>query len=135
MSKPFVLKEADISRTCTDLLAADGWRAVRTDPVADRRRGKGFGELGMADCLYIRYSPYSGQLYTGRLDRVQAQVLWIEWKRLDAKGRATKAKPHQLAWHEAERARGAFTLIAGIDFQATIEGFAAWYELSGLKRK
>jgi len=79
------ISEADIQRTCSELLEWDGWRALRTDPVSDRAtvdairraimgvpelnhvrelilkvikrcvRGKGFGELGMPDHLYIRY--------------------------------------------------------------------------------
>jgi hypothetical protein len=61
-------------------------------------------------------------------------VLWIEWKRVFS-GRATKATAHQRAWHEAERALGALTLIAGEHFPATIEGFREWYSRSGLQRR
>ena len=42
---------------------------------------------------------------------------------------------HQVAWHQRERARGALTLLAGVDFPATIEGFAEWYRASGLMRR
>ena len=115
--------EADIQRACTDFLELDGWRSLRTDPVSDRRRGKGFGEIGMADYLYIRYP-------RGERDfKVFAQVLWIEWKQL--RGLPMR---HQTAWHERERARGAMTLIAGRDFPATIEGLREWYAKSGLAR-
>lgn len=126
-SKPHI-SEAAIERTCTDLLELDGWRSLKTDPVSRREWGKGFGEKGMADRLYIRYmkSRYSLELAGHRW----AAVLWIEWK--SAKG---KPAPHQLAWHQAERARGALTLIAGVDFPASIEGFAAWYAESGLQRR
>lgn len=139
MSARLILKEADIAKTCTDLLSADGWRAVRTDPVADRRRGKGFGELGMADYLYIRYEPGAGtseaDLAVPDILSVGAEVMWVEWKRIDRRGKTTAVRPHQLDWHRAERARGAYTLIAGVDFPATIDGFIAWYRTSGLARK
>lgn len=108
-----------IEAECTKLLEEDGWRALRTDPVSDRGRGKGFGELGMADHLYIRYH-YAPLV----------SVLWIEFK--SASG---KPKKHQLDWHAKERARGALTLIAGVDFPASVEGFKGWYANSGLRRR
>ena len=46
--------EAELERTCTNMLVLDGWRALKTNPVSRRARGAGFGELGMADYLYIR---------------------------------------------------------------------------------
>ncbi len=117
------LSEADIQRTCTEFLELDGWRALRTDPCSDRRRAKGFGEIGMADHLYIRYAIMQAF-------HPWAEVLWVEYKR--PKGKAT---PEQIAWHNAERARGALTWIAGIDFEPTIEGFEAYYRASGLMRR
>ena len=118
--------EAQIEAECTKLLEEDGWRALRTDPVSDRVRGKGFGELGMADHLYLRYGRRRNrELPQGDED----QVMWIEFKRP-----GEKAKKHQIAWHQRERARGALTLIAGEDFPATVEGFRAWYAASGLRR-
>lgn len=36
------LTESVIARTCSDFLAADGWRMLITDPVSNRERGKGF---------------------------------------------------------------------------------------------
>jgi hypothetical protein len=129
------LSESQIARTCSDLLQADGWRMLITDPVSDKSRGKGFGELGMADRLYIRYKlAWYAATPTGEIEPLAwAEVMWIEWKRT-VRGKATKATPHQKQWHAAERARGALTLIAGEDFPATIEGFCSWYEASGLKR-
>jgi hypothetical protein len=56
-------------------------------------------------------------------------VLWIEFKAL--KGQPSKA---QLDWHAKERARGALTWIAGVDFPASVEGFRAHYLASGLAR-
>ena len=110
------LSEAKIAETITDFLAAHGWRCLITDPVADRARGKGFGELGMADRLYIRYQTAP-----------RAQVMWIEFKRT-VRGRATKATAAQIRWHAAERTRGALVVVLGEDCEATIEGFIAWYK-------
>lgn len=166
----FALLEADIQRTCTDFLVAEGWRHLRTDPVSDsatltafRRwvmaqpalhhvstlllqglskcgRGKGFGETGMADCLYVRYcnsaNPNVPVPQTNRqMYNPLSELMWIEWKRVDGKGRTTKARDDQQDWHATERRRGALTLIAGEDFPATIEGFISWYSASGLRRR
>lgn len=116
--------ESEIQAECTKLLEEDGWRALRTDPVSDRGRGKGFGEIGMADHLYIRYSRMIPLRVRGR-----CELLWVEFK--SSKG---KPKKHQLDWHAKERARGALTLIAGEDFPASVEGFRDWYAKSGLQR-
>ena len=135
------LTEADIQKTCTELLELDGWRALRTDPVSRREWGKGFGELGMADRLYIRYGLHMlaplGSLAEAATPLTLAracEVMWIEWKRT-VRGKPTKPTTHQLAWHRAERARGALTLIAGENFPATIKGFMEWYKSSGLQRR
>jgi hypothetical protein len=125
------VSEADIERTCTGWLALDGWRGLKTDPVSDRARGRGFGELGMADYLYIRYGmegpPPPEQL---PYDRAWCQLLWIEFK-----SKRGKAAEHQKHWHAAERARGALVLVAGEDFPKSIEGFQTWYRDSGLMRR
>jgi hypothetical protein len=112
--------EALIEGECCKLLAEDGWRTLKTDPVSDRRRGKGFGELGMADTLCLRY---------GR-QGAAAEVMWLEWK--SRNGRVAK---HQLEWHTRERARGAMTAIAGVDFPASVRGFRTWYRASGLAKR
>lgn len=147
MRAPYRVKvsERHIQETCSAFLGLDGWRRLRTDPVSDQSRGKGFGELGMADDLFIRYlhacdgSKCSCDKHgaTGR-----AEVLWVEWKRErggDGKRalftKAEKAKIHQRAWHAAERARGALTIILGEDCPASIEGFQEWYMQSGLSRR
>jgi hypothetical protein len=137
---PDTRSEAQIEADCTKLLEEDGWRALRTDPVSDRGRGKGFGEIGMADHLYIRYGPRPYQIWKGQqkvnddpwmdVTRCQAEIMWIEFKRP-----GEKAQKHQRAWHTAERARGALTLIAGEDFPATVEGFREFYAKSGLMRR
>ena len=121
------LLEIDLSKTCSQLLELDGWRALKTDPVSRREWGKGFGEAGMADYLYIRYS-YQGS--TIQSMRAQCEAMWIEWK--IPTGRVA---PKQHAWRERERSRGALSLIAGVDFHASIEGFARWYGQSGLERR
>lgn len=116
--------ESEIQAACIKIMEADGWRHLRTDPVSDRKRGKGFGELGMADSMFIRYETAPGTRHRG-----SAEVLWCEWKR-----GLEHATPHQVAWHQAERARGALTWIANEDFPATVEGFRDHYRKSGLGR-
>jgi hypothetical protein len=111
--------EALIEAECCKLLAEDGWRILKTDPVSDRGRGKGFGELGMADTLCIRYGWQPA-----------AEILWCEWK-----ARGGRVKKHQAAWHAREQARGAMTLMAGVDFPASIDGFKNWYAASGFQRR
>lgn len=125
------MTEAQIQKTCSDFLVTDGWRVLVTNPCSDKARGKGFGELGMADCLYLRYGSGCAIFPSGR---AMAEVIWIEWKKIDAKGNPTKASNHQIDWHFLERKCGALTLIAGEDFPATIEGFQKYYRASGLAR-
>jgi hypothetical protein len=111
--------EAVIEGECCQLLHEDGWRTLKTDPVRDRSRAKGFGELGMPDTLCLRYSRQGAA----------CEALWLEWK-----SRGGRPKKHQLEWHTRERARGAMTAIAGVDFPASIKGFRSWYRASGLGR-
>lgn len=136
-TKAPVISEAHIQQTCTEWLELDGWRSLRTDPVRNREWGKGFGELGMADHLYIRYDQHPrGKQIKSIWCKEDAEVMWIEWKRIRAgRKKATKTTLQQDNWHAAERARGALTMIAGVDFPATIEGFQDWYLKSGLMRK
>lgn len=148
------LSEADLKLTCTELLAWDGWRCLNCETVYDGRRGRGFGEVGMPDSLYIRYRYDVEREAMAELMRLSkprlhlpdgkpltdfygptqlhslSESLWIEWK--SARG---VLKPHQAKWHDLERARGALTKIAGLDFPASIEGFRAWYTTSGLLRR
>jgi hypothetical protein len=142
-----VTSEAGIQQTCSDWLALDGWRRLRTNPVSNRSRGAGFGELGMADDLYIRY--HLRETITAINTDLGhpvfapfAEVAWIEWKRerggTGKRGlytKAEKAKIHQRAWIAAEKARGALVLLAGEDFPANIEGFQQYYRSSGLMRR
>lgn len=131
------LSEAHLERQCSDFLALDGWRTLKTDPVSRREWGKGFGEKGMADRLYLRYDfPQACKEQPELRKQMSAamlaigDVLWIEWKRIGG-----KAKPHQRLWIAAERARGGLVLLAGEDFPATYDGFLAWYRASGLLRR
>lgn len=125
------LSEAHIQKTCTDYLALDGWRCVRTD--MPHLRGLGVSEPGMADNLYIRYSHdcdgkrCSCDQYgsTGR-----AEVLWVEYKK-----RGGKAEQHQKDWHALERSRGGLVWVLGENFEASIESFCQYYAASGLQRK
>ena len=137
---PPPILEKNIQQSCAEILEWDGWRRVRLEQNFSERKRKVIGEPGMADDLFIRY--LGGQKSTASdYDNFDAEVIWIEWKRLlpskrgKTWGRATKASIQQKAWHAQERARGALTLIAGEDFTATIEGFKAWYGESGLKRR
>jgi hypothetical protein len=109
-----------IALECEKLLQEHGWRTLRCEPTSDRGRGKGFGEVGMADTLCLRY---------GRKG-ASCEVMWIEWKRPGG-----RVGQHQLAWHIRERARGAMTAIAGVDFPASVQGFIGWYHSSGLTKR
>jgi hypothetical protein len=105
------VSEADIEKACTQILELDGWRPLKTNPCSDRSRGKGFGEVGMADYLYMRC------VVPG-----YAEVMWIEWKRPGG-----RLAPAQRAWIEKERGKGGQVYVAGEAFPASIEGFSGWY--------
>jgi hypothetical protein len=111
------ISEADVQQAVVLMLEIDGWRAIRTDPVSDRSRGKGFGEVGMPDYLFIRYGSVAPSSCT-------AQVLWIEFK---APGKGPL--PHQVLWAVTETNRGA--LVLKVD---DVDGFREYYKKSGLMR-
>lgn len=126
------ISERQIQDASNQLMELDGWRVIHTDPRY--LRGLGVQEKGIADELYVRYST-GNKLYRDNgcevtLPASSCQVLWVEFKR-----RTGKAMAHQRTWHDAERARGALTWIAGIDFTASVEGFKAHYLASGLARR
>jgi len=126
--------ESEVEIGITAYLALDGWRSLKTDPCSDKRRGKGFGEIGMADRLYIRYGPCArAPLVSDTFMTLisMCEVMWVEMKRPRG-GRVSEA---QRTWHKIERERGALTLIAGQDFTPTVVGFREWYEKSGLMRR
>ena len=121
--------EAPIQSECLNILERDGWRTLITNPCSDRSKGKGFGEVGMADALAIRYRRTVAASYTGF--ETDASVLWLEFKR----GKGGILSKAQRAWHIRERARGALTVILGEDCTASVESFTAWYRASGLQRR
>jgi len=132
------IREKDIQRTVNDLLALDGWRHLRCDPMSDPVRKRYVGEVGMADELYIRYNDARclrheyGVGYSEFDDCTctRADVLWIEFKRP-----GYKARTHQLRWHHEERLKGAVVWLFGKDFPATVDGFLEHYRKSGLMRR
>ena len=128
MTKPKLL-ERHIEETCSRFLELDGWRWLKTDTVSRREWGKGFGEAGMADGLYLRYwGPSCG--VSSEAVASQGNILWIEWKRA-----TTRTKRHQDEWHMRERARGGKTIKANElpGWQADpIAAFFRWYSDSGL---
>lgn len=125
--------ERHLQDAASHILQLDGWRYFKMEPISRREWGKGTGEKGMPDGLYIRYGEREAlrrnQHQPGTMAML-CSVMWIEWKR-----RGRKPKPHQIAWHLAERARGGFVACAGVDFEASLEGFLEWYEASGLCRR
>jgi hypothetical protein len=129
--------ERELARECTKLLELDGFRTFWMEPVSRREWGRGTGEVGQPDALYIRYDyDRSKQIFgcAGFVNememRAKADVLFIEYK-----SRAGRTPPSQKFWHERERARGALTAIAKIDFEPTVDGFLSWYLSTGLARR
>ena len=131
-AKAIGLTEAHVQQTIVEFLQIDGWRAIRTELTVQRDRGRVVGERGMPDMLLIRYeyehpfpAPNPPWPEIEPETRSYAQVLWIEMKKP-----GEKPRKDQLAWHEAERARGALVLVVDdID-----EGIAR-YKASGLWRR
>lgn len=127
------LTEAHIQQTFREFLEADGWRSIRTEHALERtKEGKirrKVGEVGMPDYLFVRYLPPENPRPGAPATLVQrpamAEVLWCEFKRP-----GKKPTPAQLAWHGAERARGALVVVVD-----SIEGGIAWYKARGLARR
>jgi hypothetical protein len=120
--------EAQIQKQIDDFLELDGWRIIRTD--LPHLRGLGVQERGIPDRLYVRYekqgpAPFGEFVY----DRSWIQHLWIEMKK-----RGGKLSQAQKDWITRERARGALVIVAGEDFEASLDGFYTWYTQSGLRR-
>lgn len=130
------LRERDIAGAIVGFLELDGWRPIKMEPISRREWGKGTGEVGQADYLFVRYlaNPCSTRGCSGENCTVEAksraQAMWLEMKRPDG-----KVSDKQREWHVLERARGALTLIAGEDFGADVDSFIAWYRQSGLLRR
>jgi len=92
LQPPLKLKERDVVKQVKDFLAWRGWRAVRMQRMILPGSFQ-TGEPGMADYLFLRYSPES----TGA-----CLCLWIEFKRPGG-----PMRQGQMEWHERERIRGA----------------------------
>jgi hypothetical protein len=121
--------EAQLEAQCTPILEYDGWRTFKTDPP--HLRGLGVLEKGIPDRLYIRYrwrAQFNPSAKVG--PEAVAEVLWIEWK--SPTGRLS---PVQETWHARELVRGGLIWLAGVDFDATFEGFKLHYRSSGLARR
>lgn len=120
------LLESQIQQTVTEFLQFDGWRAFRTELTVQRERGRVVGERGQPDYLYIRYlHANSGFHKTQFAGMSRAEVMYLEFKRP-----GEKPRPDQIAWHEAERKRGALVMVVD-----DIDQFVEWYKTSGLQRR
>ena len=111
------LTEEDVTRQACDFMAAAGWRGFRKNVgVATNLatgRQVGFNEPGMPDWEFFDYRTTT----QGGWMRGACFHIWIEFK---APGKTPS--PKQLAWHEAERSRGA--LVKVVDH---FETFRDWY--------
>jgi hypothetical protein len=149
------LTEAHVEQTITEFMEWDGWRAIRTHPlppivqrldaimakapapllaawrvirsyVANHTHKERFGEPAMPDKLFIRYGTQSPTQPDSGPGFRWAEVMWIEFKKP-----GERPRPDQIAWHEAERSRGA--LVKVVD---DIDDFMlVWYPKSGLQRR
>lgn len=128
LGKALRVSEADIEKTCSQILEWDSWRSFKMEQNYSERKQRRTGEAGMPDRLYIRYTPVRTWLPAETLSL--CEVMWIEWKALG--GRVSQA---QQDWQVAEVARGALVLCAGRTFPASIEGFKEFYKTSGLQRR
>lgn len=127
--------ERDLAKACTELLQFDGWRAIPMEPISRREWGKGTGEIGQPDYLYIRYTFNDIRFSSNPAkfeaeNRADAEVLWCEFK-----SRRGRVSAGQRLWHDVERKRGALTALAKVDFKPTVDGFWAWYQATGLVRR
>ena len=138
------LKEADIQRTICDFLRAEQWRVFEFENEWSERKKKLLGEEGMPDVLAIRYvgewtqHPDPPQRFCGTTEalvRAESEVLWLECKRIDKRGRLTKPTPAQKDWKLLERKRGALVWTLGEECEPSFEGFKALYGASELQRR
>ena len=113
------LYESAIERQIAEYLALDGWYTRHFELNYSERKQLTVGEKGMPDLFAIRYHNLSGT----------ANVLWIECKR---PGGAVRRQ--QREWRIREESRGALVVTLGVDFEASLDAFARWYERSGLRR-
>ena len=114
------LLESALERQIADYLALDSWICRHFEQNFRERKIKTVGEPGMPDLLCLRYHSIDHW----------ANCLWIECKTADG-----RYSMDQRAWRTRERRWGATVLHMGIDFEASLGGFASWYEKSGLQRR
>ena len=119
-NKPKML-EKHVVEAVTEFMRIDGWRPIKMEPLS--KWGKGSGELGMPDYLFLRYK--YADVPTNWPWVTLCEHFWIEFKRPGA-----KPKPHQVSWHVTEQANGA--LVRTVD---DFDAFRRWYMASGLARK
>ena len=110
------LYESVIERQISDYLSLDSWFTRHFELNYSERKQLVVGERGMPDLLCLRYQP-------------EANILWIECKR---PGGAVSR--WQREWRIREESRGALVVTLGVDFEASLDAFARWYERSGLRR-
>lgn len=121
--------ERELLASIDNIMGWEGWRIWKLETVRDKERGRGFGEPGMADRLYLRPTGKRGASFA-------CEALYVEGKRVRSdRPSATKAQAHQQLWHAAERASGFRTVILGQDCEATFDGFFRWYGEAGLFRR
>lgn len=114
--------ERELSRQVKDFLRLDGWRVLRQEPLSRAGGGRYAGELGMPDLLALRYADH--RVIIGAKQSTPDEILWIE-----VKSHGAKPKPHQAAWHAAERALGAEVWVVD-----DLDEFRGKYIDSGLNR-
>ncbi len=137
------LKEADIQRTVCDFLRAEQWRVFEFEQEWSERKKKLLGEEGMPDVLAIRYTGVNSAAVVGRgcgnsailHGGTLAQVLWLECKRIDKRGRLTKPTQAQKDWKLLEQKRGALVWTLGEECEPSFEAFRDLYRSSGLQRR
>ena len=117
--------EALIEAECVKFLQEDGWRALKTNPVSDRGRGKGFGTPGMADYEFTR----AASSETARKEG-WCQILHVEFK-----SRGGKPQKHQIEWATQTRAQGFLVWMSSVNFSPSVEGFREFYAQSGLMKR
>ena len=121
--------EAQIQKQIDDFLELDGWRIIRTD--LPHLRGLGVQEKGIPDRLYLRYGRAVRNVHAYGIQHTLCDIehFWVEHKK-----RGGKPSQAQKDWIARERASGALVIVAGENFEASLDSFCQWYSSSGLQR-
>lgn len=125
------ISEAHIEEACTQMLQLDGWWTLKLEQNYSEKKRKVVGEAGMADRIYARFENVTQANYKAKqfFAQAKAEVMFIEWKSLTG-----KPGDEQVRWRLKMQKLGALALLAGYDFDRTIEDFRRWYKTSGLMR-